>query len=475
MALFVNGSETENMYVGGEKMERVFANGTLVYEATIYVAKPTVSGSLTYNGSAQKPTITGYDSVAMTVSGTQSATNAGTYTIKFTLNKGYAWKDGTTDALSFTWSIAKKSVTKPALSGSYTYNGKNQAVTINNYDSAAMTISGTQSAANAGTYTIKFTLNKNYVWADGSTGDLTLTWSIARKSVAKTAISGSYTYNGSLQTVVIKNYDSAVMTLSGTQTAGDAGTYHVYCELRPNYQWADGTTAKLDLTWTIAKKSITIPSLSTTSFAWIEGDSHSVTVKNLDTNYVTQSGETSVVDSADTVGKHTVTWTLKNTTSTQWTDGTTAAKSATWLTAFVVGTSHWKNDLYNQGWCAGNFASYWADIDMGSASQPYITVKKNTEGKVGVLYYNESRSSILPLHMTVKASSSDTAWTRLACVKSGGSSLYAYKPADTAQTYNLGTSWTTLYGTSSSVSGNHYPGIVFSGNPTHYIMRIWHD
>lgn len=329
MALYVNGSKIENVYVGGQKIDRVFANGTLVYESTIYVAKPTVTGAYTYNGGAQEATISGYDSTAMTMSGAKSATNAGTYHVYFTLNKGYAWKDGTTD--------------------------------------------------------------------------------------------------------------------------------------------------KLDLTWTIGKLSIAIPSLSTTNFAWIEGDSHSVTVKNIDTNYVTQSGETSVVDSVDTVGKHTVTWSLKNTTSTQWTDGTTAAKSATWLTAFVVGTSHWKNDLYNQGWSAGKFASYWADIDMGSASQPYITVKKNTEGNVGVLYYNESRSSILPLHMTVKASSSDTAWTRLACVKSGGSPLYAYKPTDTAQTHSLGTSWTTLYGTESSVSGSHYPGIVFSGDPTHYIMRIWHD
>ena len=264
MALFVNGSETENMYVGGEKMERVFANGTLVYEATIYVAKPTVSGSLTYNGSAQKPTITGYDSAAMTVSGTQSATNVGTYTIKFTLNKGYAWKDGTTDALSFTWSIAKKSVTKPTLSGSYTYNGKNQAVTINNYDSAAMTISGTQSATNAGTYTIKFTLNKGYAWADGTTDVLSFTWSIGRKAVTKPTLSGSFTYSGSAQTVTVNNYNSTAMTISGTQSATKVGDYHVYFTLNSNYKWADGTTTKLDLTWRI-KAAVTYPDAITLS------------------------------------------------------------------------------------------------------------------------------------------------------------------------------------------------------------------
>ena len=195
MGLYVSGIEIDNVYVNGQKMERVFVDAEMVYEATIYIDKPTVTATLTYNTSTQKPTITGYNSVAMAVSGTQSATNAGTYTIKFTLNKGYAWKDGTTDVLSYEWSIGRKAVTKPTLSGSFTYSGSSQTVTVNNYNSAAMTISGTQSATNVGDYHVYFTLNSNYKWADGTTTKLDLTWRIKAGVTYPSAItlSGSFT------------------------------------------------------------------------------------------------------------------------------------------------------------------------------------------------------------------------------------------------------------------------------------------
>lgn len=68
---------------------------------------PSIVGNLTYTGSAQSPQWADYDSSKMSIGGTQSGTNAGSYTTTFTPLEGYVWPDGSTDAYSVTWSIAK--------------------------------------------------------------------------------------------------------------------------------------------------------------------------------------------------------------------------------------------------------------------------------------------------------------------------------------------------------------------------------
>ena len=68
---------------------------------------PTVSGTLTYNGTAQSPVLVGYDEDTMLKGGTTSATNAGNYTITFTPINNYQWSDGTTETKSVAWSIGK--------------------------------------------------------------------------------------------------------------------------------------------------------------------------------------------------------------------------------------------------------------------------------------------------------------------------------------------------------------------------------
>lgn len=68
---------------------------------------PSIVGNLTYTGSAQSPQWADYDSSKMSVGGTQSGTNAGSYTTTFTPLEGYVWPDGSADAYSVTWSIAK--------------------------------------------------------------------------------------------------------------------------------------------------------------------------------------------------------------------------------------------------------------------------------------------------------------------------------------------------------------------------------
>ena len=96
-------------------------------------AVPTQSGTLTYNGASQSPTLSGYDATKMTLSGTQSATNAGSYTMQVSLKDDkYEWPDGTTTAKTVNWSIGKKagSFTKDKTSIQITTNKTSDTITI---------------------------------------------------------------------------------------------------------------------------------------------------------------------------------------------------------------------------------------------------------------------------------------------------------------------------------------------------------
>lgn len=78
---------------------------TLIVEQA-FVDKPTISNSeKTYNGENQSPTITGYVSDSMNVTGTTQASDANEYAITYTPKSGYAWTDGSTDAVTLNWKI----------------------------------------------------------------------------------------------------------------------------------------------------------------------------------------------------------------------------------------------------------------------------------------------------------------------------------------------------------------------------------
>ena len=68
---------------------------------------PSQSGTLTYTGSAQSPSWSNYDTKKMTIGGTTSGTNAGSYNATFTPTANYRWSDGTTAAKSVSWTIGK--------------------------------------------------------------------------------------------------------------------------------------------------------------------------------------------------------------------------------------------------------------------------------------------------------------------------------------------------------------------------------
>lgn len=81
---------------------------------------PTVTGSYTYSGSAQSPTLLEYYSDFMTLSGDVVETNAGTYQITVSLKDiaNCQWSDMSVGDKTLTWSIGKAALPKPTISPS---------------------------------------------------------------------------------------------------------------------------------------------------------------------------------------------------------------------------------------------------------------------------------------------------------------------------------------------------------------------
>lgn len=147
-----------------------------------------------YTGSEITAEWNDYNAVELTISNITKATNAGTYIADFTPTANYRWSDGTTTAKSVEWIIEKQTVsTVPAQSGTLTYNGSNQNAAWSNYDSNKLTIGGTTSGTNAGTYTATFEPKANYRWSDGSITAKSVNWSIGQAtptlSVSPTSVS----------------------------------------------------------------------------------------------------------------------------------------------------------------------------------------------------------------------------------------------------------------------------------------------
>ena len=108
--------------------------------------------------------------------------------------------------------VQKANITVPTQSGSLTYNGGPQSPTWTGYDTAEMTIGGVTSGTNAGSYNAQFSLKDTVgtQWADGTTGDKTVAWSIQKAA-------GSLTLSPTSVTLDADNPSKAItVTRSGT-------------------------------------------------------------------------------------------------------------------------------------------------------------------------------------------------------------------------------------------------------------------
>lgn len=182
---------------------------------------PTQAGILTYTGAAQSPSWNGYDTEKLTIGGTTSGTNAGSYVATFTPKEGYEWADGTKTAKSVTWTISKASLSVPAQSGMLTYTGSAQSPQWSNYDSNKLTIGGTSTATNAGSYAATFTPKANYQWSDGSTSAKSVTWAIGKAAGSLTLAKSSVTLNISslTESVAVTRAGDGVISATSSNTA----------------------------------------------------------------------------------------------------------------------------------------------------------------------------------------------------------------------------------------------------------------
>lgn len=183
----VNDKEIENIFFNGTKLDHVYVNGVMVYESTVYVAKPTISGAYTFDTLEHKAVINNTNEDAYVISGVTNASAAGIYTVKFTLNKGYAWKDESTDPIELKWSIAKRVISVPKLNAtSFVWvEGAQHGVIVNGIDTTYVSQSGDLSqtdnsnnigAQHAVTWSLKYPASTT--WTDGSNSNKSQTWAV---------------------------------------------------------------------------------------------------------------------------------------------------------------------------------------------------------------------------------------------------------------------------------------------------------
>ena len=207
---------------------------------------PSIVGNLTYTGSAQSPQWADYDSSKMSIGGTQSGTNAGSYTTTFTPLEGYVWPDGSADAYSVTWSIAK-AAGKVTLSKTSVSVGVNVTTTFTVTRSGDGAISVSSSAAG----TARATLSGTTVSVTGvKTGSATITVSVAEGTnhlaasapCAATVVVKQYTVKVRTTTPGYTNTTYAHFKINGTK---DSGSPTVTLTVDEGTAWSVGFTTAI--------------------------------------------------------------------------------------------------------------------------------------------------------------------------------------------------------------------------------------
>ena len=238
------------------------------------ISVPTVFGSLTYNGQAQSPTLTGYDAGKMTLSGDTSATNAGSYTAVVTPTAQYKWSDGSTEAKDIQWSIAKAtpsitfdpasvsldtSTTSQAVAVTYTGDGTlsaqsdNSGVATASLEGTTLTVTGVETGNTA--IQVSASEGTNYTAASAS---LSVAVQFAIIIPVVPSQKGTLTYNGEAQRAEWNDLNSEELILVGASYQTNAGTYTMGFQPNPGYQWWDGTTETKNATLTIGRAPLVV-------------------------------------------------------------------------------------------------------------------------------------------------------------------------------------------------------------------------
>jgi len=230
------------------------------------IEKPVAATGLTYDGTERTGVSAGEH---YTLGGTYRAKNAGSYVATVTPANGYCWSDGTYDAVSLTWTIARRPVTVSVVAtnklvGAVEPVYPTTAVGFVDGDDVEATwkvwrtnlveqADGTMALDEAvGAYDLlvagtEQTTNYEIAYVNGSRA-----FEIRKPAVevaVPTAAQG-LVYDGLVKTGVVagEGYD-----LTGTPTATDAGDYAATATLKSGYVWVGGATDARTIFWSIAK------------------------------------------------------------------------------------------------------------------------------------------------------------------------------------------------------------------------------
>lgn len=292
------------------------------------------SNTLVYNYKPQSATFNNYTQF-VGVGGNVSATNAGTYHATAVLVDpiNLRWPDGTNENKSAPWVINRMTVTIPRKTNVHTYNGTTQTVSWNYFKPELMTMSGQTVAVNAGTFTTTFDLidKVNMQWEDKATAARNIGWSVNRMSVNRPYQNGQLYYTGSARTVVWADFYPEYMTLSGTTTATNAGTYWAYFTPTSNYSF-NGTTTSLAVQWVIIRNKM--PASYSTNFTQSHtyNGSNKIGVKNYNSTYHTLWGTTAATNAG------TYTFYIAPKGSYEWYQGGQGTKTFQWVISRALGT-----------------------------------------------------------------------------------------------------------------------------------------
>lgn len=211
------GTQTITVTYTENNITKTTSFDVTVSAATLEV--PTQSTTLTYAGSSVSPTWNNYNPEQLTIGGTTSAFNAGTYTASFTPKNGYRWSDNTTSTKNVTWQIQPAIWEKPVQTNEAFYNGsaQNVAQLMPDFEYIfshipAPNITGTTSANNAGTYTFTVNIAPNHVWPDNTT-TATFTWTISPAQRVFTITAGNSNVSIDLVNQTAQN---GILTITGS-------------------------------------------------------------------------------------------------------------------------------------------------------------------------------------------------------------------------------------------------------------------
>ncbi|MCD8323954.1 MAG: LPXTG cell wall anchor domain-containing protein [Clostridiales bacterium] len=255
---------------------------TTTITVTILLATVEIPESATYEYNGNRKTLTIPVSDAYEVTGdaklsadetmyTISFTDAGSKSATLTLNYGYVWSDGSTDAKTVTLEITPKSIEKPTETiYTTTYSGKEQSYTFAGSVGSRAYYSETVSGTDAGEYIGQYTLSskKNYVWEDGTTDSITVMVTI-EKALPTVSLSdkvATYTENaisiGDAVVTLVNNesYTGEIIYTYYTDASCEdtykmdnapvsAGTYYVKASIaeQENYLAAESNVAVLTI------------------------------------------------------------------------------------------------------------------------------------------------------------------------------------------------------------------------------------